>query len=276
MELYQRIAAEAEHGKPVFPTHVEIGLRIKRALDDPNCSINSVATLIQAEPLLSARAVAMANSVVYNRSGREVTDVRQAVSRLGFRTLRTLTMALVVKQISCQPTDPALQTKAQQLWKHTAHVAALCQVIARRVTFQDPDTAMFVGILHEVSGFYLLARAKEYPELVGENLDSWQGSGEALVGASLLKVLEVPEMVSAAIIEYWQGYLAIPPASLGDTLLLAESLAPVASSLYWSPEEDMAVQAGKPLLDFQLDEETLGDILSESAEDVQSLIGALQ
>ena len=53
-ELYRRIAEEADRGELVFPTHVEVGLRIKRALDDPDCSIDQAAKLIQAEPLLAA------------------------------------------------------------------------------------------------------------------------------------------------------------------------------------------------------------------------------
>ena len=36
---------------------------------------------------LAARTVAIANSVTYNRSGNDVTNVRAAVQRVGFRTL---------------------------------------------------------------------------------------------------------------------------------------------------------------------------------------------
>jgi len=274
-EIYRRIADEADRGELVFPTSAEVGLRIKRALDDPECSIDQAAKLIQAEPLLAARVVAVANSVAYNRSGREITDVRQAVSRLGFRTLRSLTMSVLVKQMSGQPGDPAHKKIAQQLWEHTAHVAALCNVIARRVTHQDPETAMFAGILHEVAGFYLISRAREIPELLAGDPVDWQGNGEALVGAALFKVLEVPEAVAYAIGQMWQGYLAIPPSSLGDTLLLAEELAPVHSPLYWKPPEE-SEREGQPQIEIELDEETLTSILAESAEEVQSLLSALK
>lgn len=274
-ELYRQIAAGADSGDLVFPTHAEVGLRIKRALDDPDCSIEQAAKLIQAEPLLAARVVAVANSVAYNRSGREITDVRQAVSRLGFRTLRSLTMSVLVKQMSGQPTDPAQKALALKLWEHTAHVAALCHVIARRVTHQDPDTALFAGILHEVAGFYLISRAKNSPELLTGDLSDWQDNGECEIGRALLRMLEVPDPVAHAIEDYWQGYLAMPPTSLGDTLLLAEELAPVGSPLYWSPELEGG-EAGKPQIEIALDEETLTSILAESAEEVQSLISALK
>jgi HD-like signal output (HDOD) protein len=274
-ELYRRIADEADRGELVFPASAEVELRIKRALDDPDCSVDQAAKLIQADPLLAARVVAVANSVAYNRSGREITDVRQSVARLGFRTLRSLTMSLLVKQMSGQSGEPAHKALAQKLWEHTAHVAALSHVIARRVTHQDPETALFAGILHEVAGFYLISRAREIPELLTGDLSEWRGNGESVVGAALLKILEVPEGVATAIDAMWEGYLAIPPTSLGDTLLLAEELAPVASPLYWTPDAESAA-AGKPQIEMALDEETLSSILAESAEEVQSLISALK
>jgi HD-like signal output (HDOD) protein len=275
-DLYRRIAEEADRGELVFPTSAELGLRIKRMLDDPDCSVEQVAKLIQAEPLLSVRVVAMANSAAYNRSGREITDVRQAVSRLGFRTLRSLTMSVLVKQISGQPATPEHKQIAMQLWEHTAHVAALCHVIARRVTHQDPETALFAGILHEVAGFYLIARAKDLPQLLEGEATDWQENGESLVGARLLKALDVPEGVAHAIADLWDGFLAIPPTSLGDTLMLAEELAPVPSPLYWAPEKTEEADAGTPHIEMAIDEETLTGILEESAEEVQSLLRALQ
>lgn len=273
-DLYRQIAAEAERGELVFPTHAEVGLRIKRALDDPDCSLDQVAKLIQAEPLLAARVVATANSIVYNRSGSKITDVRQAVARLGFRTLRALTASVLLRQISAQSSIAAHKLLAQRLWEHTAHVAALCHVIAKRVTHQDPETALFAGILHEVAGFYLIGRAKENPALLAGDLAGWQDEGEALVGAALLRVLEVPEAVTTALGEMWEGYLAMPPASLADTLLLAEELSPVPSPLYWVPADRDA--AGKPQIEVALAEETLSSILAESAEEVGSLLGALK
>lgn len=273
LELYQQIAAEAERGELVFPTSAEVGLRIKRALDDPDASMDQAARLIQAEPVLAARVVALANSVSYNRSGREISDLKQAVSRLGFRTLKSLTMSVLTRQIAGSATDPELKKMSRQLWEHTAHVSALCHVIARRVTHQDPEAALLVGILHEVAGFYLIGRAQGKAGLLAGDLPDWQGEGEVIVGSALLKSLGVPEAVFSAISDYWDGYLSMPPTTLGDTLLLAEELAPVPSPLYWAPEGG---EEGQPQIEIALDEETLSVIMAESAEDVQSLLAALK
>jgi len=271
---YRTMAAEAVQGDLVFPTSAELGLRIKRLLDDPDCALDQVAKLVQAEPLLAAKVVALANSVAYNRSGREIADVRQAVPRLGFRTLRSLTMSVLVRQISGAVSEPKRQALARQLWEHTVHVAALAHVLARRVTHQDAESALFAGMLHEVAGFYLIAHAA--PELLETAPAGWQGEGESLVGTALLKLLDVPETVGSAIAALWDGYLELPPASLGDTLLLAEQLAPVASPLYWRPEASAGADAGTPQIEMVVDRETLTSIMEESAAEVRSLIEALR
>jgi HD-like signal output (HDOD) protein len=75
---------------------------------------------------------------------------------------------------------PAHRKLAVRLWEHTAHVAALAQVIARRVTHVNPDTAFFAGIIHEVGGFYLIARAGAYPGLLEAAMAAcWPGTKAA-------------------------------------------------------------------------------------------------
>lgn len=274
-EAFEAIAADAAKGELAFPTSAQVAMRVRQALEDPECHIDAAAKLVQAEPLLAARVVATANSVAYNRAGREITDVRSAVARLGFGTVRALAAALVTRQLAGVPAAPEQRHMAAQLWEHTAHVASLAHVIARRVTRQDPETAMFAGIVHEVGGFYMLARAKDFPGLLEGELSDWIEEGEVEIGRAVLRVLSVPEPVMAAMEEYWQGFLAMPPATLADTLLLAEELAPVASPLHklGGRERGEGMTAS---LDVALGEETLTGILEESAEEVVSLTGALK
>jgi hypothetical protein len=271
---YRELAAAIERDGPVFSVHVELALRIRRALDDPTLSLDQAARLIQAEPLLAARVVGMANSVAYNRGGRPIADVRQATARLGLRLLSTLAVSLLVRQIATPAGDPQRRALAQRLWEHTVHVAALAHLIARRITHQDPEVALFAGLLHEVAGCYLLA-APDGSTVDDAAPPGWQDGGETLVGKALLAALEAPAEVRTAIEYMWEGYLAIPPASLGDTLLLAEELAPVPSPLYWQAAGDMNA-AGRAQLEIALDQETLSAILAESAGDVRSMMEVLQ
>ncbi|HUW37937.1 MAG TPA: HDOD domain-containing protein [Rhodocyclaceae bacterium] len=275
-EALQTIAAEARRGELGFPTSVEVALGVQRALDDPDCHVEAAARLIQTEPLLSARVVALANSVAFNRSGRPITDVRIAAARLGFRMIRALAAAVVTRQMAGISADPVHRLLAERLWAHTAHVTALAHVLSRRVTRQDPETAMFAGIVHEVGGFYLLSRAKDFPCLfdgrAAERIeDSEEQAGGGEIGRAVLTVLSVPQAVVAAIEGLWAGTLALPPASLGDTLLLADRLSPVRSPLHRPPGGDAASQD----LALVVGQETLAGILEDSAEEVDSMIVAL-
>ena len=271
------IAAQAERGELMFPTNIDAALKIQQAFDNPDCHIQEVTKLVLTEPLLSARIVAIANSVAYNRSGREITDVRSAIGRLGFRTLHALATAVVTRQFASMIVDPQLHAKATQLWEHTAYVASLSHLIAERVTFLDPETAMFAAIVHEVGGFYLLSRAPSYPGLLDGDPSEWVEYGEKEVGRAVLKRLAVPAAVMEAVEAHWNGFLTLPPVTLGDTLLLANHLAPVESPLNQLQSQPGEQDADKSsLIDHVVGDETLSSMLEKASEEVASLTAALR
>ncbi|MFA6061962.1 MAG: HDOD domain-containing protein [Gallionella sp.] len=272
-EIFRLIASQVAQAELAFPTGVQVALKVRDALDDEDCQLTGAARLIQAEPLLASRVIAIANSVVYNRSGQAVTEVKAALSMLGFSTVRSLAMALVTRQMAGQSSDPQHRELLAKLWEHTAHVAALAHAIARHVTHQNPESALFAAIVHDIGGFYMLSRAAEFPQLLMGDFSEWIESGEVLVGRAVLARLAVPDAVSAVLEEFWEGYLAMPPVTLADTLLLAEDLSPVASPLHHIAGVDEGRAAALEIL---IGEEMLSRILTEAAEEVASLTRALQ
>lgn len=273
LEAFKSIAAQASRGELTFPTNVDATLKLQRALSDPDCHVEAASRLVQSEPLLAARTVAIANSVAYNRSGSEITNVRAAIQRVGFRTLNALASSVIMRQLGSKITHPALRAKADQLWQHSAHVAALAQVIARRVAHVDPETAMFAGIVHEVGGFYVLSRAHAFPGLLDAEPDEWVEHGEVEIGRGVLTKLGVPTAVMEAIEAMWEGMRALPPENLGDVLLLANDLAPVASPLH--QRAGATTRQAASTIDFVIGDGTLNSILEESASEVKTLTSAL-
>ena len=83
-------------------------------------------------------------------------------------------------------------------------------------------------------------------------------------------------LVMGAIAALWEGLRAIPPESLGDTLLLANDLAPVSSPLNESPAA-IAVRAARAAgsIDCVIGDATLSSIMEESDDEVQSLLKEL-
>lgn len=282
LRLVDRLAAW-----PVtFPTSAHIALGVIEAINAPDCSLESITRPLQAEPLLSTKVVAMANSVAYNTSGRSFTSVREAVQRVGLSMLRTLAMSVVTKQMA-DSADGDRGAAASMLWEHSAHVAALASVIARRLTSQSSEAAMFAGIVHELSGFYLLSKSREQLGISDDVLARWMAGGgisipgddggaeplAARIGRPLLRTMHVPEPIMEAVAATWHGDLALPPESLGYTLVLADALAPVRS-----PFEQHLGHSGSPVnsraaIDQIVDRETQESLLEEAEKVIGSLLG---
>jgi HD-like signal output (HDOD) protein len=231
LEAFGYIAAQAARGDISFPTSVNAVLRLQLALDDPDCHVDEAIRLVLSEPQLAARTVALANTAAYGSGGAQVSNVRAAVLRIGYRRLRGLVASLLVRQFGHRIGDPVLRAKAAQLWTHSAQVAALAQALARHVTHTDPDTALFAGIVHEVGGFYLLSRADEFPGLLEDDPENWGALVEDVVSLEVMRKLGIPPDVSQAIGALRDGALNPEPHTLLDTLLLANRYAPVASPL---------------------------------------------
>jgi hypothetical protein len=71
----------------------------------------------------------------------------------------------------------------------------------------------------------------------------------------------------------WRGMRALPPENLGDTLLLADDLAPIPSPMHTRPGATTA-QAARTI-DFAIGDGTFDAILRESADEVASLYAVL-
>jgi hypothetical protein len=118
-----------------------------------------------------------------------------------------------------------------------------------------------------------LQQALGDPDCHNGEPEDWLEHGEQEIGRGVLKKLVIPEAVLASVESLWDGFRALPPETLGDTLLLANDLAPVASPLYESPGAT-SPQAARTI-DCEMGEGTLKSIMAESAAEVQSLLAVL-
>lgn len=273
LEAFGYIAAQAARGEISLPTSVNAVLRLQIALDQPDCHTEDAIRLVLGEPQLAARTVGLANSAAFNSGSPAITNVRAAVNRIGYRHLQTLVASLLVRQFGARISDPSLRAKAEQLWQHTAHVAALAQVFARRVTGVNPDTAVFAAIVHEVGGFYLLSRAGEFPGLLDADAENWATLCEEVVSREVIRKLAVPEEVADAIAGLRAGLLGMPPSTLLDTLLLANQYAPVPSPL--DVRKINAPRDMETVTDLVFDEGTLASLQIEAEDAYRAMSAAL-
>jgi HD-like signal output (HDOD) protein len=219
----QRIEQEILEGRLNFPTSLDVSMRIRKLAADPKASLDDIAQVVQAEPVLSAKTVRMANAVMMNPYGTPITNVKDAVSRIGLSTLRCLAFAVSFEQLAQDHRSRNLRLVASGLWMHSVNVACWASAIARELKVSQPDTALFAGMLVDIGQFFLLARATDYPAMesnidrFAEFVNTWHQP----VGRAILEALSLPDSIVDAF-RYEDPYGGSwPPKDLADVLFIA-------------------------------------------------------
>lgn len=219
----EQVEQELLEGRLNFPTALDVSMRIKRLADDPNSSLDDIANVVRAEPVLSAKAVRMANAVMMNPYGPQITNVGDAVRRIGLASLRCLAFAVSAEQLAQDHRSQNMRLIASGLWMHSIDVACWAHAIARETKAAPPDTAMFAGMMIDIGQFFLLARATEYPamELQLDRFAEFVNTWNEPVGRAILEIFNLPETVLDAY-QYENPYGgAWPPADLADVIFVA-------------------------------------------------------
>jgi HD-like signal output (HDOD) protein len=273
-KILEDIARDLSGDHISFPTFLDITFQVRSALKDENLNVEKLSQLVSAEPLMSAKIIRMANSVALNPSGREVADVRSAIVRIGMEAVRTVSFAVAMEQLLKSKQMQPFEGISQRLWEHTAHVAALCRVLARKIARSNGDEAMFAGLVHDIGVFYLMSRAAGFPEVTADKpalydlLVNWHDS----IGHALLSALGLPESVLVAVQEHENDREIVEIKTLPDVLYVANKIANRVCS-WRDPEFDSGVDTS--MLEAFFDAETLAEIIDESEEEVHSLKAAL-
>ncbi|MEP6546427.1 MAG: HDOD domain-containing protein [Gammaproteobacteria bacterium] len=158
VEFLRGLASEVSGGTVNLPCFPDVVIRIRKALADPDASLTQTVKIVGAEPRLAARMLQAANSAAFNHSGKPLTDLRAAITRLGHRAVQSSAMAFAVQQLRLAPALRSIAKPLNVLWEESISVASICQVIARR-THVNPEEAFLTGLLHGIGRLYIMVRA---------------------------------------------------------------------------------------------------------------------
>ena len=161
----QSLAAELSKGKVELPSFPDIALRVRKVLSDENVSQDMVVRVVGSEPALAARLMQISNSAALNFSGKPITELRTAISRMGFNMVRSAAIAFAMSQLKKQDALKGLEKPLEDLWKRSAAVAAMSHAVARRYSKVNPDTGLLAGLLHGIGQLYILTRSAQHPGL---------------------------------------------------------------------------------------------------------------
>ena len=258
---------------------------VLRIVDDPNCSVTQLGRIVAGDPPLAARVLRLANSAFYGFP-RAISAVPQAITLLGFATLRNV--ALSVSVFDLFRAGRGQQIDLEALWRHSIGVAAAAKLIARRVRFTPIEKAFTAGLLHDLGKViivrYLTGSIESIMELiVTENITIGEAEQRVLsiahpaFGAWLAaRWAFPPSLVDAIAFHHNPGQAEdnIPLSSIISLADLIAHRADIGSGGDKVPREPdpVALQA---LALTEMDVDELCEALSARKDDIEAFAAAL-
>jgi HD-like signal output (HDOD) protein len=230
LAFLQELATEVSAGSIDLPCFPDVVVRISTALADPNTTAEHVVTIVGAEPRLAARILQTANSVAFNSSGKPLTDLRSAITRLGHQLVHGIAMSYAMQQMKNESSLQSMVTPLTELWNKSIAVASISRIVAKR-TKLNIDAAFLTGLLHGIGNLYILARAAAQATGLPDNhswldlLAGWQAS----IGKAVLESWGLAEEMCDAVGEQvdherrWKHEAALADILIAS-LALAEAL----------------------------------------------------
>lgn len=236
----QQIHAPVQKGLAEIPPLPHVVRELLRELSDPDSSARSVARIAASDPTLAASLIRTVNSAAMGLR-QKVTSVTQAVSYLGYSTVRSLVIRMRLQNVL--PVRPGQSAyDAEDLWVHSLAVAHAAEALAGRAAGSvDKGFVSTLGLLHDIGKLAInsyfpdsAARLRERnAELPDESfLDRERrllGADHAEIGAMLAQHWKLPGDLVEAI--RFHHAPAEVPASVGSSVRDAAILVHAANQL---------------------------------------------
>lgn len=224
----QALASELSKGKVDLPSFPDIALRVRKVLADEEVSQEQVVRVVGSEPALAARLMQIANSAAINFTGKQITELRTAINRMGHNMVRSAAIAFAMSQLKKVDTLKGLEEPLDNLWRASAAVAAMSYAVAKRYSKVNPDTALLAGLLHGIGKLYILTRSSKHPALFADQVTYNQiiRDWHSAVAKALLENWDMAEEIVSAVSDYEDlSRSHTGPVDLTDVLTVGNLLA---------------------------------------------------
>ena len=189
-----------------FPTAAS---RILELANSPDCDVREMTRLLECEPSVAGKIIAMANSPLYGVA-REITSISHSIVRLGFNSVSQLAVSVYSKELF-EAGDPAQANERSLIFRHSIAIGSVAKVLAANLKMAPPDQAFLAGVLHDIGRLLFFdVVAEEYVQLLkkfpsGETTESEQkkfGTDHATVGNQCGQKWGLPAVINDAILHH--------------------------------------------------------------------------
>jgi len=185
------LALELDNGDISLPSLPDVVLKIRDMLERDDCDFDRASKAVSVDPVLVSKLFVFANSALYNRAGVKIVDLNGAIGRLGFEVVRNTAMALAMQQLYDSDKHQKTTNLQRKVWAHGMKLSSMAYAVAQNEPRLNEESAFLCGLMNEIGKLYILTKAEDFPEFLGNP-------------SSLNLVLEEwNPQISKSIIESW-------------------------------------------------------------------------
>jgi HD-like signal output (HDOD) protein len=221
-----------------LPAMPKVYARLQTALGSPDATADDIGRIVNADAAIAGKVLQITNSAFF-RLRKPIVRIKDAVTYLGFATIRNLVMSA---EIFAEWKMPAVLSEAvdpDHLQRHAQLTAQACKSLATGKV--SPDDAWLAGLVHDI-GYWILAQ--ECPEDLkraillsqehGQPLIKYEkeiiGATHAEIGAYLIGLWGLPYAIVEAVALHHTPD-AVPPRGFDLLATLAVSHALLEASV---------------------------------------------
>jgi len=191
-----------------LPTLSLVVAKVIQVVSNPLTSASDLSRIITVDQALTAKVLRLANSAFYGFPFR-IKNITQAVSILGFDTIRNLALTVSVYKVFTGE-EKSSEFSHQEFWKHCVGVAISASLLAKKIKYRSPEGAFTAGLLHDIGkNFFEQYMHKEYMKVIKHAADNKLpieeaekeiiGLDHAMVGKWMAEKWNLPHELKAGI-----------------------------------------------------------------------------
>lgn len=262
------LALELENGDIALPSLPDVVMKIRRALESETADFEQIMQAVSVDPVLTSRLFVFANSAYYNRANVEIGTLDAAIGRLGIEVVRNTAMSLAMKQLYAAEKHSHAAKYLRAIWARGMKLSSMAFAVAAKKPEFNSETAFLCGLMHEVGKLYIVTKAEEFPEILGD-----QSSFDTMCA-------EWNSQISKSIIESWgfsekMSESADPGHYLNEDVESKPELVDVVfvAKLLVDGADDEALELDKipSCLKLKIDQESLPNVLGDYRDKLMSM-----
>jgi putative nucleotidyltransferase with HDIG domain len=227
-----------------LPSLPRVYSQLMDALSDDDTSCRDVAQILKQDMSMSAKMLQLVNSAFF-RLSRNITKIEEAVTYLGFTTIKQLALGIEVFRLGNGRSSLG-GLSLEELQRHSLLVASIARSLFDNR--REKEDAFVAGVLHDIGKLLLAVELPDHIEKVASTIRTEGGTMHAVekkqwgvthadVGAYLLGLWGLPYPVVEAVANHHapdrveqQGFDILAAVHLADALA-SEQMMPVISGV---------------------------------------------